>query len=57
MDLCEAKRKEWAKHWQCDESVQKVEDNPLGNEELKSTAKAEKRVAWKKCRDCTRQKE
>ena len=22
LDRCEAKRKEWAKHWQCDESVQ-----------------------------------
>ena len=26
LDLCEAKREEWAKHWQCDESVQKMED-------------------------------
>ena len=25
-----AKRKEWAKHWQCDESVQYVEDKPSG---------------------------
>ena len=25
-----AKRKEWAKHWQCDESVQNVEDKPSG---------------------------
>ena len=24
MDRCEAKRKEWAKHWRCDEDVQKV---------------------------------
>ena len=28
LDRCEAKRKEWAKRWQCDESVQKVEDKP-----------------------------
>ena len=28
LDRCEAKREEWAKHWQCDESVQKVEDRP-----------------------------
>ena len=28
LDRCEAKRKEWAKHWQCDESVQKEEDKP-----------------------------
>ena len=26
LDRCEAKRKEWAKHWQCGESVQKVKD-------------------------------
>ena len=24
-DRCEAKMKEWAKHWQCDEDVQKLE--------------------------------
>ena len=35
LDGCEAKRKEWAKHWQCDESVQNVEDKPWTNEELK----------------------
>ena len=35
LDRCEAKRKEWAKHWQCDESVQNVEDKPWKNEELK----------------------
>ena len=28
---CEGKRKEWAKHWQCDESVQNVEDKPWKN--------------------------
>ena len=37
LDRCEAKRKEWsirwhnyewAKHWQCDESVQNTEDKP-----------------------------
>ena len=22
LDLCEAKKKEWAKHWQCDEEIQ-----------------------------------
>ena len=26
MDRCEAKRKEWAKHWQCGENVQNMED-------------------------------
>ena len=25
LDRCEAKMKEWAKHWQCDEEVQNVE--------------------------------
>ena len=28
LDRCEAKRKEWANHWQCDESVQNMEDRP-----------------------------
>ena len=28
LDRCEAKRKEWAKHWQCDESEQNAEDKP-----------------------------
>ena len=28
LDRCEAKRKEWAKHRQCDECVQNVEDKP-----------------------------
>ena len=28
LDCCEAKRKEWAKHWQCDESAQNMEDMP-----------------------------
>ena len=35
LDRCEAKRKEWANHWQCDEEVQNVEDKPWKNEELK----------------------
>ena len=30
LDRCEAKRKEWAKHWHCDESVQNMEDKPWG---------------------------
>ena len=40
LDRCEAKRKEWAKHWQCDESVQNVEDKPWKNEELKKLEEA-----------------
>ena len=35
LDRCEAKRKEWAKHWQCDEEVQNVEDKSWKNEELR----------------------
>ena len=31
---CEAKRKEWAKHSQCDDCLQNVEDQPWKNEEL-----------------------
>ena len=34
LDRCEAKRKEWAKHWQCDENVQNFEDYQWKNEEL-----------------------
>ena len=35
LDRCEAKRKAWAKHRQCDESVQNLEDKPWKYEELK----------------------
>ena len=31
LDRCEAKRKEWAKHWQCDESVENLEDKSWKN--------------------------
>ena len=44
LDRCEAKRKEWAKHWQCDESVQNVEDKPWKNEELKKLEEASPRL-------------
>ena len=27
LDRCEAKRKEWAKHWQCDENVQNMKES------------------------------
>ena len=40
LDSCEAKRNEWAKHWQCDENLQKVEDKPWKNEELKRLEEA-----------------
>ena len=37
---CEAKMKEWSKHWQCDESVQNLEDKPWTNEEIKKLEEA-----------------
>ena len=40
LDRCEAKRKEWAKRWQCDEEVQNLEDKPWRNEELRSAEEA-----------------
>ena len=40
LDRCEAQRKEWAKHWQCDEDVQNVEEKPWKNEELRSAEEA-----------------
>ena len=40
LDRCEAKRKEWTEHWQCDESVQNVEDKSWKNEELKKLEEA-----------------
>ena len=33
-DRCEAQRKEWAKHWQCNEEVQNLDDKPWKNEDL-----------------------
>ena len=32
---CEAKRKEWSKHWQCNEEIQTMQNKPWRNEELK----------------------
>ena len=40
LDHCEAKRKEWAKHQQCYESVQNVEDKPWKNQGLKKLEEA-----------------
>ena len=40
LDRCEAWRKEWAKHWQCDESVQNMEDKPWENQVLKKEEEA-----------------
>ena len=33
---CEEKRKEWAKHWQCNTEVQDLEDKPWMNEKLRT---------------------
>ena len=40
LDRCEAKRKKWAKHWQCDEDVQNLEDKPWKNEEMRRMEEA-----------------
>ena len=32
----EKKRKEWAKHWQCDSEAQGTEDRPWRNEQLRN---------------------
>ena len=40
MDRCEAKGREWAKHWQCVEEVQKVEEKLWMNEELRKLEEA-----------------
>ena len=40
LDRCEAKMKEWVKHWQCDEEVQIVMDKPWKNRELRKREEA-----------------
>ena len=40
LDRCEAKRKEWAKHWQCDEEIQNMQNKQWRNEELKECEEA-----------------
>ena len=37
LDRYEAKRNGWAKHWQCDEEVQNVEEMQWKNEELRGS--------------------
>ena len=48
LDRCEAKMKEGAKHWQCDDSDQKLDDKPWENEESKKCQEALPRL--KECR-------
>ena len=31
LERCEAKRKEWSKHWQRDEEIQNLQDKPWRN--------------------------
>ena len=40
LDCCEARGKEWATHWQCNEEVQNWEDKQWKNEELKKLEEA-----------------
>ena len=40
LDRCEAKRKEWAKFWQCDEEIQNMQNKPWRSEELKECEEA-----------------
>ena len=37
---CQAKRKEWSDHWQCNEEIQKMQNKPWRNEELKEGEEA-----------------
>ena len=47
LDRCGAKRTEWAKHWQCDGSIQNLEGNPWKNEELSvGTEQDLERLRW-----------
>ena len=54
LDRCAAKRKELAKHWQCDESVHKVEDKPWSNEELRRLEEALPRLKESHLEDVSR---
>ena len=40
LNCCEAKRKEWSKHWQCNEEIQSMQDKPWRNEELRECEEA-----------------
>ena len=35
LERCEATRKEWSKHWQCNEEIQNMQNKPWRNEESK----------------------
>ena len=40
LELCEAKRKEWSKHWQCNEEIQNMQNKPWRNEAAKESEEA-----------------
>ena len=40
LDGCEAKKKEWAKHWLCEEEIQNMQSKPWRNDELKECEEA-----------------
>ena len=44
LDRCEAKKKEWSKHWQCDDEVQNMRNTPWRNEELEECEEALSRL-------------
>ena len=39
LDRCEAKKREWSKHWQRDEETQNMQSKPWRNDELKKCEK------------------
>ena len=40
LDRCEANKKDWSKHWQCDEEAQSMQDKPWRNEGLRKGEEA-----------------
>ena len=44
LDRCEAKRKEWTKHWQCEEEIQNMQNRPWRSDELKECEEAMPRL-------------
>ena len=40
LNRCDAKRKEWSKHWQCNEKIQSMQDRSWRNEVLKECEEA-----------------
>ena len=60
LDNCEAKKKAWAKHWQCNEDVQNFGDKALEKrriEESRGSAAKAKRVRTGKCVEIVQSKD